>query len=352
MQDAFVSLKAAQLLAVFLTTQQASRDYDAPPKDALLKLLEFIDKQLKAVANGSGDDGSEGNAAPISLAILGEILRQAPFRATVWAQASEAKDGNLSLVATLVNLVQTTSGAPGSGSSTPREAGGKPQLQYQALFALWILTFDKQAASGIDAHFGLASALASAAQAALKHKIVRLIVGIWRNMLAADDENASRLLGAKVLPLCQTLEERNYSDQELTDDLKYVSSALSKRLDEMNSYEEYISELHSKHLTFDNPVHTLEDFWKENAEKLVEHDGKELKELVALVKPEAHSDATTLAVACSDLGKFVHFYDGGRRRVVALGGKDAIMGLVDHDDSQVKHYALQTLARLVSTSWR
>ena len=48
----------------------------------------------------------------------------------------------------------------------------------------------------------------------------------------------------------------------------------------------------------------------------------------------------------------MQFADGARRRLDALGAKAAIMDLVNYDNSNVKHQALQTLARLVSTSWR
>ena len=52
------------------------------------------------------------------------------------------------------------------------------------------------------------------------------------------------------------------------------------------------------------------------------------------------------------MGKFVHHMEGGRRRADALGAKTAIMQLVEHADDNVKYYALQALAVLVSTSWR
>ena len=168
---------------------------------------------------------------------------------------------------------------------------------------------------------------------------------------ASEEENAMRLLGAKVLPLCDTLHERRYPDGELQEDLAYVQRVLSQRLEQMSSYEQYKSELYSGHMSFDNPAHSLEDFWKENAEKLTEQNNTDLKQLVSLLTSES-SDSTTLAAACSDMGKFVQHMEGGRRRVDALGAKLAIMNLVEHADDNVKYYALQTLAMLVSTSWR
>ncbi|WFD42805.1 H(+)-transporting V1 sector ATPase subunit H [Malassezia psittaci] len=357
-QDDFVSLKGAQFLASCLRAQASSSSYDAPPTKALDQLLTFLHRHIRSAVDGE-QDKNQGNTALISLVVLGEILREASFRSYIWkeaAQLAQKRQARESTVGALVALEEKLASEE-PGTQTPRDTlSGYPQLQYQGLFALWVLTFDKQAAAKIDVYFELASVLAHLAQSALKHKVIRLIVGIWDNMLAvsksSEEDNAARLLGAKVLPVCNTLQERNYSDEEMREQLKNVIGVLSQRLDQMSSYEEYRSELSSKHMSWDNPVHTLDQFWKENAEKLVDNNEKDLKQLVELLQTDSHSDSTTLAVACNDISKFVHFYDGGRRRVTALGAKDAIARLIDYDDAEVRHSALQTLARLVSSSWK
>ena len=99
-------------------------------------------------------------------------------------------------------------------------------------------------------------------------------------------------------------------------------------------------------------MHSSDEFFKDNAERLLDNQARDLAQLVALLRPSAHSDPTTLALACADLGRFLHVFDGGRRRLDKLGAKASILELVDHPDPSVKHHALQTLARLVSTSWR
>lgn len=352
-QEPFVSLKAAQLLAVFLGAQATARG-PAPPAEAVEKLLAYLNTLLEQAVNDA-PDGAQGQSPTLALMILGELLRYAPFRARVWQQAVEqhaAQQAAQTLVARLVALIRAKAGLPASQPARDSSAGN-PQLQYHGLFALWVLTFDPSAATGVDRYFAVSPVLVRSAQTALKHKIVRLVVGIWDNMLSAsEEESASRLLGAKVLPLCKTLQERNYPDEEMRVQLSHVTSVLSNRLDQMSSYDEFVSELQSQQLSFDNPAHTLDEFWKEHAEKLVEHGERDLKLLVSLVQPGTRADASTLAVACNDLGKFVHFYDGGRRRVTSLGAKNAIMALVDHEDPNVQHAALHTLARLVSSSWK
>ena len=169
----------------------------------------WIRDRLQTALDGSDDD-TDGNAVSIALLILGEVVRQAPFRARVWKQAVQApKAPQSSIVGTLVSLEEKMASSTRGGTQTPREGtAGYPQLQYQGLFVLWVLTFDPEAAAGIDERFELATVLVRLAQTALKHKIVRLIVGIWDNMLTAPDaseeDNATRLLGAKVLPVSYT----------------------------------------------------------------------------------------------------------------------------------------------------
>ncbi|KAL4399843.1 H(+)-transporting V1 sector ATPase subunit H [Malassezia pachydermatis] len=358
MDDAFVSIKAAQFLTLCLCAHAESSD-STPPHAALESLLAYIHRALSSLnSTEAPSDGAKGNVAPIALCLAGELLRTPRFRSAIWAKDVEEKQANddTTLVGQLVAVLGLSfkgSGASGTNSSG-RASGntGVPQLHYLALFGLWVLTFDEAAAKDIDTYFGVATVLVHVAQLALKHKIVRLIVSIWRNMLSASKEaNATRLLGAKVLPLCDTLQERRYPDTELQDDLEYVKSVLSHRMEQMSSYDQYVSELYSGHLSFDNPAHQLEEFWKENAEKMTENDNKDLKQLISLLSSKS-STPDTLAAACSDLDKFVQHTEGGRRRVTSLGAKTAIMELIEHPDPNVKHQALQTLAKLVSASWR
>ncbi|PKI85805.1 H(+)-transporting V1 sector ATPase subunit H [Malassezia vespertilionis] len=355
--NAYVNLKGAQLLAIFATFQgDASAQ---APKGALEALVRYIYKVFGAAIgrDGSTADESEGNATLIVLTILADALRVDKFRRLVWHMSEDAYEhpnqDTFNLVSHLITIVRTTAHARTQSSARDAPVAGKPQEQYLTLLCLWILSFDKDAASKLETHFSIAPVLVYAAETALKQKIVRLVIGIWSNMLAAEPKaNATRLLGAKTLVLCETLEGRKYADKEMEAELEHVMRTLDNRLAQMSSYDQYCSELYSGKLSFDNPVHALDDFWKENAEKLVENDDKVLRQLVSLLKPGAHTDEETLAVACSDMGKFIHYFDGARRHLDKAGAKQVIMSLIDHADGNVKYHALQTLARLVSTSWK
>ncbi|WFD25744.1 H(+)-transporting V1 sector ATPase subunit H [Malassezia nana] len=343
-EDSFVSLKAAQFLTLCLVAQGNSLAIEMA-----YDVMAYIKRALAPLAAGEQSNKAEGHAAPIVLCIASEMLRSARGRTSIWAKDQEmrsAGNADSSLIHQLLAVLRCTSSSANTGDTT------LPQLHYQALYCLWLLTFDEAAAQGLDLYYGAAPVLVQVAQRALKHKVVRMVLSIWRNMLvAAEETNASRLLGAKVLPLCATLEERRYPDKEMQDDLSYIAGVLRRHQEQMSSYEQYRSELYSGRLSFDNPAHALEDFWRENAVKLTEDHDRDLKQLVQVLQSK-DADATTLAAACSDVGHFVQHMDGGRRRVDSLGAKAAIMQLVEHTDANVQFHALQTLARLVSTSWR
>ncbi len=76
----------------------------------------------------------------------------------------------------------------------------------------------------------------------------------------------------------------------------------------------YVSELASGVLSWDSPLHELDDFWRDNTAKLLEDNAAQLQRLVEIIKES--EDATTLAVACSDLGRIVAASETAKRCVV------------------------------------
>lgn len=322
--DLFVHITAAQLAVIGIDASTQTKDTLAAAKQVIRSLQPLI--------------GSHGGDA--ALLLIAELFRIGAVRSAVW----EAEVQSPSVVPALLDVLRKQ-----DRDVPPAE---RIQLQYLALFALWTLTFDREAARGLDVHFSAASELVAAARGVLKEKIIRLVVAIFANMLHQSPDNSARLLGAGALGLVETLSERRYPDPDLEQGLEYVLKSLHERLQLMSSYDQYVSELESGHLSFDSPTHTLDDFWRENAERLVENDGRDLAKLVHLLGPSTPEDPTTYAVACSDVAHFLRFFEVGRRRLDALGAKKRIMELLDYPDGTVKHMALQALSRLVSAGWR
>jgi V-type H+-transporting ATPase subunit H len=115
----------------------------------------------------------------------------------------------------------------------------------------------------------------------------------------------------------------------------------------------------SGRLTWDNPAHSLDEFWKENTSRLLEASANDdyadqsgVTMLINLLSKE-DSEPTTLAIACNDIGKIITFSpESGKKQVEKNGGKAKVMELMTHEDGEVKFYALNTVSRLVSASWR
>jgi V-type H+-transporting ATPase subunit H len=85
------------------------------------------------------------------------------------------------------------------------------------------------------------------------------------------------MLTSKLLPFVVSLQSRKWSDEEVTDDLEFLKTELSTRLENLTTYDEYVSELESGHLVW-SPAHESEEFWKENGMRIgQESSGKAVK---------------------------------------------------------------------------
>ncbi|KAL9933655.1 hypothetical protein V8E36_007313 [Tilletia maclaganii] len=347
----------------------ASSSTAAPPakkvRPSMLKGLVNILVNSQLVSYGSSAAGS-GAAEP---------------GANGKGTASSSSAGASSSSSSTLN-VPSANGSNGVGVAVNLSAA---QAQYQVILSFWLLSFDADIAASLNVKFGIVPLLADVARRAVKEKVIRIIFSTFKNLLAnAPDANAPALIGSRVLPLTETLSARKWSDEDIEDDLKTVQEILSERLKFMSTYDEYVSELLSGELSWDNPAHELDDFWKKNAEKLIENDAENLKLLVGIVEraasgvdleagevkegsgvaeqqqatttraKTAHTkeDTTSVAIALHDVRKFVQFFEPGKRRLEELGAKVKIMSLMSHPDAEVRYQALNTVGVLLSASWR
>jgi V-type H+-transporting ATPase subunit H len=423
-QDEFCQLKAAQFLTLALTSKRPE-DVAEPPPHVLDRLLSFLAALINTGVPGgahayttlpgagalrppTAQGGyAEGNGADVAIQLLEALLRSKQYRSMFWVdelrkighasdtqgKSTDAKEdgqaGDMTsvlyglrsiLMASLIGKssrstthsgtstpatsVQTgsTTLASASGSRTPAGSVGV-QLVYQVVFCFWLLSFETDIAAELNTKFGIVPVLIDVARNAVKEKVVRVIVATLRNLVEnAPNANTSAILGSKGLALMESLAQRKYSDEEIPEDIDVVKKALSEKLKVMSTYDQFLSELSAGRLTWDNPAHSLDDFWKENTTKLLEaSSGDEgvnesgLTLLLNIVKnADNASDATSLAIACNDIGKMLQFSPEGtvRKRIEKQGGKAYIMALISHEDGQVKFHALHTVSKLVSASWR
>lgn len=226
------------------------------------------------------------------------------------------------------------------------------QLQYQAIFALWLLTFDAKIARELQQrHPQLILSLLEVAKGAIKEKIQRIVISTWRNLLLATPTlSLPVMIGARVLEYLENLlAAGRLTDEETVADITLLREALLKAIQSLNSYDEYSSEVKSGSLDW-SPPHKSELFWRDNASRLAEGDCELLRQLVCLLDP-AYFDAKTVAIAAHDLGMYMEYHTPGRAHVERIGGKQRIMALITATDPDVRFQALFTMQKYMKKLW-
>merc|ERR1712151_253939 len=94
-------------------------------------------------------------------------------------------------------------------------------------------------------------------------------------------------------------------------------------------------------------------FWAENVMKFEQNDYKALRALAALLMG-AETDATTLAVACHDVGEFVTLHPLGKKKINHLKIKERVMLLMSDDtaDREVRREALLCCQKIMLNKWQ
>ncbi|KTW26978.1 hypothetical protein T552_02469 [Pneumocystis carinii B80] len=223
------------------------------------------------------------------------------------------------------------------------------QLQYHTLLVIWLITFEPKISREINRRHSIILILVNLLKNVIKEKIIRVIFAIFRNLInLAHSENFSTMLAIKLLPLTETISDKKWLDKEAIEDIDYVKTSLKADLEGLATFDEYILEIESGHLSW-TPSHSSEKFWKENSFKLMNNDSLLLKKLVRLLI--SSKDPLVLAVAIHDIGKFIQYYPTGKSHVQKLGAKQKVMELMTHTDSDVKFEALTTVRLFMSQSW-
>ncbi|ORX40982.1 armadillo-type protein [Kockovaella imperatae] len=311
MEEEFVILTSLKILGVLIATDSREFPYN---------LTGTLLASLQGLLNGSRIPLWE-----VAAQVLSAVLGTKQFRLAVWEEEQ--------CISGLVKMLKTTS---------------NPQNQYWAVSCLWQLSFERIAAEGMNKRYDIVALLTGVAKAAVKEKVLRVIISTFRNLLTiAPSQSLPSFFTSKVLQFVITLQDRKWSDEDIPEDLSYLKSELSARLENLTTYDELISELDSGHLVW-GPVHESEDFWKENAMRIgQESGGKAVKRLVELLKNSR--EPVVLAVAAHDLGFYIRYGgDKAKQIVTDLGGKTRVMELMTSQDPDTRYQALMCTQLLMS----
>ncbi|KAG8812638.1 H(+)-transporting V1 sector ATPase subunit H [Serendipita sp. 399] len=272
--DEWVQLKACQIVTTFMSAEHSElQPFQYSP------LLHAISGLIQ---------GSSANGRDVAVQSLEALLPRSEIRRTVWEKPELVK-----------------------GHSDPG-----PQMTYQVSFCIWLLTFETEVAKDINKwklkrQYDIIPILTEAAQSAVKEKVFRVILATFHNLVEkAPASNLPAMLVVKLLPFVKNLSTRKWTDEDIVEDIQFLKEELTANFQSLTTYDEYTSELSSGHLSW-SPVHTSDDFWKENASRLSERDNEQLKILIELLKTS--NDPIVLAVGCYDIGQYVQFYDRGKK---------------------------------------
>ncbi|KAI0029737.1 ATPase V1 complex subunit H [Vararia minispora EC-137] len=314
-QDEFVHLKSAQILTVLLSSESTPVG-----NHILLPLLQSLSNFVQSPSSNKRD---------VAVQCLEALLPRPEIRKAVWA--------NSNIVGGIAEILRKKPG---------------PQMSYQLGFCFWLLSFEQDIAEQINKRFDVIPLFVDVAKAVVKEKVIRVFIATLRNLVTnAPSANLPAMLVSELLPFCNNLATRKWSDEDILEDVQFLREELGTRFESLTTWDEYTSELESGHLSW-TPVHESEMFWKENATKLNERDHAYLKcaQLVKLLKDS--SDATILAVSSHDLGQYVKYYQPGKKVVQELGAKARVMELMAHANPDVRYQALIAVQQLVSHPWQ
>ncbi|KAG9284085.1 hypothetical protein G9A89_022859 [Geosiphon pyriformis] len=310
--DEFIRLAAAKILTLLICYAPK------PPPFDLSEFLQWIVLRIKS---------NNQHVSDLAVQILGSILRVSEYRMKFW-NTPQAVDA-------LVNIL--------------KDKSPTPQMQYQVMFCFWLLTFIKEIAAQFNKKYDIIPTLIDIAKSAIKEKIIRVIIGTFRNMVEkAPEANLPSMLVAKLLNFLENLSARKWSDAEIVEDIDFLKVELQENFQSLTTFDEYASEIGSGRLQW-SPPHESEQFWKQNAAKLNEQDHELLKILARLLSTS--NDKLVLAVAAHDLGQYVKYCPSGKKFLQDIGAKQRIMELMTHEDSDVRYQALLAVQKYMTNAW-
>ncbi|KAJ1926668.1 H(+)-transporting V1 sector ATPase subunit H [Tieghemiomyces parasiticus] len=315
-EDDYLNLKAAMIITEVLNREDSRTVEQFDFSDILL----WLTRQLQS---------ENPNVVDVGVQILQGLLKVERFRGVLY--------NHVQAMNTLTGLIHAN-------------RSGNPQMLYQLLFCIWLLSFDGEASATMDKRYGVIAQAVAIAKAATKEKLARIILATLRNLLTlAPEENQPSMLVNKVLNLCDNLASRKWTDADIPDDVTFLRDELTERFQKLTTWDEYVSEVESGHLSW-TPSHNSDAFWKLHAAKLADENAHLFHALVAcLAQPD--QDPTVLAVAAHDIGQFAKYYSQGKKLVQESGAKAKVMELMTHPNPDVKYQALVAVQILMSHAW-
>lgn len=154
----------------------------------------------------------------------------------------------------------------------------QPQLHYNAILCFWLVSFDGESVRMILQKWtSIVPLTVSICRSTTKDKVIRMGVGLWRNLLEMEKNVVLPvLIGSRALEFITNCVKKNFTDPDLSVDLHHVLEELERAITKLTTFDEYANEVKSGILDW-TPPHKSILFWKDNASRLHENHGELLK---------------------------------------------------------------------------
>ena len=236
--------------------------------------------------------------------------------------------------------------------------------QYRTVFALWLLSYDAAHSQtfggkgdGVPACCINGDAIKRLIQV-LRHskktRVVRVALMCLRNM-TNKGFNAD-IVDFGAVEVLNTLGAKKWPDEEIPEDIEATLEVLKKDVKDLSTWAQYRQEVISGELSFKNPAHNDETFWRQNVMKFEEKDFEVMKQLTQILKENsldtnAQDRETKIAVACHDLGELARIHPrGGKILGLAPEAKTFVFQQMESTDQEVKREALLCVQKMMVAS--
>ncbi|KAJ1915405.1 H(+)-transporting V1 sector ATPase subunit H [Mycoemilia scoparia] len=187
------------------------------------------------------------------------------------------------------------------------------------------------------------------ARTAVKEKVIRVIVATWKNLVdLAPQNNLSFIADSNTVECLYSIKGRKLKDDDLKTDIGELVEYIKEKQAHMSTWDFYANEIESGRLNW-TPAHRDEAFWKLHAEKLDENNFRIIRGLHSIL--ESNSDPLSVAIACNDIGQYIHFNTKGKQIIKRLGTKKLVLAHMLNEDPGVKYEALMAAQQLMKHAW-
>ncbi|KAJ2479523.1 H(+)-transporting V1 sector ATPase subunit H [Coemansia sp. RSA 2131] len=323
-KDDYLGLKACKILTGIAVTCNV--------EVAFGRMFAYLEKSMRSELTSVVD---------VALQVVQSALRVPRARSILYNEAG--------CLAQMIDVLKRT--VSGTKTGAGRGVVAVSQTQYEVVFCLWLLTFERHVAVTIDRKYDVVSTMVEIARSAVKEKVVRIIVATWANM-AQHSVNVPGLLVARVPACLETLRVgRNFNDEDLKQTLTDLTDTMAEHTGVMTSWDEYVNQLKSGKLEWSG-WHRSEQFWKIHVAKMDENDHRIVR-LLARVLAAPESTDTSVAVACHDLSQYVKYNPEGKKFVAKVGAKQRVMTLMTEGaTAEIKYEALMCVQQIMLNAWR